>query len=81
MLLLRPPDHESQDSHVPVTHVSQGLHRLLHIPSTQSSQAFGSHRLRQAPLAQRSHGPQVSRQPCGVHTWHTGSQNDWHDPD
>ena len=56
-----------QGPQVPFTHVSQELHLLRQVPSMQSSQAFGSHRLWQAPFTQRWHGPHVSMQPCGVH--------------
>jgi len=51
---------------VPPTQVSPAAQRLRHIPSMQSSQLFGSHRLWQAPLTQRSQGPHVSVQPWAV---------------
>ena len=51
---------------IPLTQDSVGAHRLRHIPSMQSSQLFGSHRLWQAPFTQRWQGPQVSVQPWAV---------------
>jgi len=66
---------------VPLTQVSVGPHLTRHIPSMQSSQLFGSHRLWQAPFTQIWQGPHVSVQPWAVQVWQTGSQNGLQTPD
>ena len=67
--------------HTPPMQVSSGAQRLAQVPLKQSSQLAGLHLLTQAPPEQRWQGPQLSRHPCAVQVWQTGSQNDLQEPD